>query len=68
MPSSLRRLCCDVADAVERRELLGEEAARLLGEARHRVGVGVLVAGQGSHLSMSVTCRSTKRMSVSGAV
>ena len=40
----------DVADPVERRELLGVEAARLLSEAHHRVDVGVLVAGKGRHL------------------
>ena len=36
----------DVADPVERRELLGVEAARLLGQAHHGVAVGVLEAGE----------------------
>ena len=40
----------DVADPVERRELLGVEAARLLEQPDHRVDVGVLEAGEGRHL------------------
>ena len=36
----------DVTDTVERRELLGEEPARLLEDSRHCRRIGVLVAGE----------------------